>query len=353
MDIKLRKHHVNLAKRHGRGQNPIWISDLPEGVLVKILGLLGSQALMTARLVCSAWRAASIGAITRLFMCHSSEQEVQDGVDPPSLPQDVSYSRPLSPDTLAARLQVLTCVSSLEFFIWDQEDLAVLRIPGCRTLLKYLGLSSSAYNAEEFAGVTQLTGLSLTGQLRPGLVSQCTWLRELYFRNDDGNEAAWVEVLPLVAGLPHLMELGYVPLAREDVVEGVAALTKLTQVWGDDSTCRTLSSLTAIRGLRSLSVGNAHQDGGVLEEFLYSAPQLEQLVLGSTSRGVAVALGSLSNLTCVRLSGDAWPLERRERGKLYKLWCRARSTLDLDRIIPPPVPAGAARHSGAPVPQTT
>jgi hypothetical protein len=314
------------------------VSDLPEDVLVRILGHLDVQVLMTARLVCSKWRAASIAVLVRLSLC------------PPGVARggwlcrwrtQPKLSNPCA--TLASRLGLLTRVSDLELEINRQEDLSLLHVPGCRTLLKSLDLLWAGYNAADLSGVTRLTRLQLLVEPQHELVSQCRLLRVLDL-NGRLSDIQWLALLPLLGGLSQLRELGQVPLDARAVVDGLAPLTQLVAVWCSregSSRCRCLSGLAAISGLQAVSLraSHDHDAGGTVEQFLLSSPQLQELILvDKCEPQLAVALGSLSRLKKLELPCYDWPLERYGRGKAYAFWCQVRDRLDLDKIAPLPSP---------------
>eukprot|EP00884_Botryococcus_braunii_P007008 jgi/Botrbrau1/16308/Bobra.0066s0076.1 len=301
---------------------------------------------MTASLVSSSWRAASFAALTRLSMCirlcvgHRNREVRAPVPDWNIFLPEHHWSRPSpSPEALASRLRVFTGVTDLALTIKSQEDLALLGVPGCTTKLKNLELSLRSHNPADFAAVTGLTRLKLWGQLDHcwSLVSRCAWLRVLLIMQN-GEPKGWLELLPHLTGLPHLRELGWPPLAAEGVASALAALTQLTALRCNKQGsfgCRSLVSLTAIQGLRALSLGNNDGDGGLLERFLSHVPRLEEVVVGECGRGVTAALGSLTHLTKLQMACTKWP---ETHGKAYRLWRKVRGRLDLDVVVPPPPP---------------
>lgn len=274
-------------------------NELPEEVVVRSLGHLDAQGLMAARLVCSAWRDASIAVLTWLSMCP------EPWWGPP--PQH-------SPDTLASRLRVLLCVRELALGIHRREDLGLLQVAACLTLLKSLDLTWAGHSAADFSGTTALTRLRLGVPPERGLLSQWGRLRVLDSRNL--SVQGWLRLLPLLAGLPHLRDVGKAPLADQRIMEGLVALTQLTAIRADTGStfisCRHLEMLTALEGLRALSLeglralslGCCRSDGGALERFIQSAPPLEELFLcGPSERAAAGELGCLTRLIKLRVNG--------------------------------------------------
>jgi F-box domain len=91
------------------------ILDLPEHILSKILGLLGHSFLLTARLTCKVFRAASIPCIIYI------------SVDPCKL-RWCEREGCLVPQLLQLRLRVFSSIRQLELYIDHPKDAAALEV---------------------------------------------------------------------------------------------------------------------------------------------------------------------------------------------------------------------------------
>eukprot|EP00884_Botryococcus_braunii_P004248 jgi/Botrbrau1/13824/Bobra.0056s0066.1 len=199
------------------------IGKLPEELLAKILGILDPKMLMAARLVCRAFRAASIPSITALQY------------------QSWTAQGPTSANDLACRLQVFTSVCTLDLGINLFSIPYFFEARGVLSKLRRLQLSRPEmelcadelrHRATAIAAATQLTALEVSrelwevpgfGILLPGTLEACTALRDLRLEICETPEQVdvWEGLLGKSALLSRLEALGSVVLYGKADFEAV------------------------------------------------------------------------------------------------------------------------------------
>lgn len=261
--------------------------DLPEDVVVHVLALLDVHSLMTARLVCSSWRATLIRVVKRL-----------------------SFECSIAPATLLTRLSIFTCVSDLHLRGLPQARAPVLAldVPACRSRLRSVS-ALCASTLERISEPGVLSGLTRLCFWAPDplptcakLVAHCTGLRVL----DLGlSGQTLLDALTVLASLPALREL-MLPLKEEGTVDLLAAFTQLTAVrdtYLSPYFTGSLRGLAGIRGLRALSLRGLDSTGEMLGGIVSHAPHLEDLQLYEDAEpSTAGVVAAFSHLTRLRLS---------------------------------------------------
>eukprot|EP00884_Botryococcus_braunii_P009899 jgi/Botrbrau1/18910/Bobra.177_2s0067.1 len=234
------------------------IGKLPGELLANILGGLDPRMLMAARLVCRAFRAASIPCVT-------------------ALRYQSPYARdPSSVRDLTSRLQVFTSVGSLDLDINLFPISNFFEAPRVLSLLRRLRLSwrkmeicddEVRHLATSVAAATQLTALEISGELCKVegfgiLLAQsleaCSALRDLRLEICDVHPPLDIDVWEGFRGksapLSRLEAVGTVILYSKEHFEDLAALTQLMRLSLDVRSRETLhltllSSLTALQSL--------------------------------------------------------------------------------------------------------
>lgn len=288
-----------------------------------MLVLLDDQELMTARLVCSEWRQASL-----TFMAHLNLNSWLDSTG--------MQASNASLEALARCWQVLPNLSSLAFRIYSPHGASLLGLPSCASALKRLHVQhymnrnrSAGAIAAEMAPIARLTGLTLFSASAPSwrdenspyrpehaqfllstgvILVQCTRLCKVDLYSCRVGD--WLLLLPLLAGLPNLRLLGDVRLWNEEIVAGVASMTQLTFVRGSDNFSnglhlQPLLQLPALRA-RDLNVGNRDNWPALLRAFSQARPQLAHFSIHvDVSVPFEALLAPMSGLTLLYISGHS------------------------------------------------
>eukprot|EP00884_Botryococcus_braunii_P003634 jgi/Botrbrau1/13271/Bobra.0074s0019.1 len=324
------------------------IGKLPEELLAKILGILDPKMLMAARLVCRAFRAASIPCITAL---RYPSQYVQD----PSPSRD-----------LACRLQVFTSVCTLDLGLNLLSDPYFFEAPGVLSVLRRLRLSwlEMELCAEDLrhlpttlAAATQLTPLEISGEFCevPGFgipLAQClgayTALRDLSLGVCDYHQhTVWEGLLGKSAQFSRLEALGSVVLYGKADFEAVAALTQLTRLSldvrsGETQHLTLLSSLTTLQSLH-VADGSRRYEPIMMQdvyELVERMPQLRELDLdaevwdGDMERTVAL-VASLPAITSFKSVFFA------EQGEVWESHC----PVGLSKLRELSIPLAFSKHA--------
>lgn len=262
---RVRTAYGVVAAHAGRPAAGLWLS-LPLELLLRVLAFLGDQELMTARLVCREWRQASLTFMTHLNL------------------NAWLRSTALGPSTASLKALTRCChglpnLSSLALRINTCEEASLLGLPGCASLLKRLHINfsftsnlSTSRMVDSMTPTRQLTGLTLFSAYAPIggvpfaraayalfirsstlIVQQCKILCKVVLHNCGVEE--WLVLLPLLADLSHLRQVGDIPLCDHEVVARVARMTWLTSVRGSDMEShgihvQPLLGLPALRALR-------------------------------------------------------------------------------------------------------
>lgn len=299
---------------------------MPEELVLFILSLLDQPALMTARLVCSAWRALSLELLTSqaptrcvLWTGESviSEWRLPDPMPIPrprhlawAVPQRVTDMWWVHPLDRSKRLPlVFTTGSNLR---------PTVHITASSTLLLDM-LSTADSEGLTYAALTSLAlKFYRVDYQRPApvlqalstMLKQPSHLRELHLQSD---VFVWRRLLPCIKDLQHLQCLGVVPLESPKVVQELSSLTGLTGLWcgfQGNSDARSLPAqlapLAALTALRALSFRNWPYRISYSEEAL-SRVQPEELcshVFRPTGSLLDSILASLSQLTALQIAPD-------------------------------------------------
>jgi hypothetical protein len=280
-----------------RGQK-LGILHLPEHILSKILGLLGPAFLLTARLTCKAFQAASIPCITSVIVdCLGWSGRGR-----------VRYLATIAPKLLHQRLQVFSSIRHLELVLRQVEDEVALRIRAVLSTCKSLSIPPGNPILQNFSkqlpavlplflrASTSLTSLEVdTMDLTPDGVRSfasgiraCCNLQELilWFSPRDADvetdlaeavldisslqtlierrywkaDIFWRHVMVNAGRLPALRSLAGVRFDKEEEPTLLRALSQLTHLGFSEFPAwlvRHISGLPALRSLHDVSRGGA------------------------------------------------------------------------------------------------
>jgi hypothetical protein len=362
--------------------------DLPEGVLDKIIGLLGHPFLLTARLVCKAFRAASISFITRVRVDLSKFRGFQ-GLPEPSL--------------LEQRMRVFSSISHLELVLNHQGETDALRVPAVLSTLCKLCLAPYAVPLPPvlpfLPTATRLTFLEVdamyvdprTVESLPDTIRACRHLQELvllynawwYNAATDAIErevaeaildisplraftgrywksnAFWRPILRGLDRLPALRSLGGVWIEDEVEPTRLRALSQLTYLGWEGCPAWVVPHLSRLSKLQALH--GVSPDGAVaVSEGVWPLVNLQELVLrppwnygGREWEGVSLEqvtrlLGALPELTKLGVLVSAPAMLPAPHAFAADGFARLRSlSIRLEDGVPPDqVEAVAARLTG-------
>eukprot|EP00884_Botryococcus_braunii_P009257 jgi/Botrbrau1/18332/Bobra.0179s0059.1 len=228
------------------------MKDLPFEVLIKILAKLDLSSLRKSRLVCKAFRTASIPCITKL--------------------QGNCLTNEMTPVTLAHSLSAFSSITELRLRVALPRDASVFVLPAALSTLRSLALEffgtweavshSWELSVPRLAGATQLTALSINSRRIEGAgfkladsLRAFTTLEELTLHAIPAGEAE--TLAEAVSELPRLCKLRSFPgddCFWGSLVRNATRMTRLQSLaWLDaspDSGWEQLASLTQLTYLR-------------------------------------------------------------------------------------------------------
>lgn len=285
-----------------------------------ILALLDPLTLMTARLVCWAWRLASLELLTSpaptrcvLRLIHSEDWEFCTSKHEHPLqalprPKHLAWAVPNQQDALNSdRGSTGPWRLPLAFRIGSNLTPTVhMRSKDDHVFLSDVFGSATS----KFLSLSALTFLSLPFPLVEGTLSvpmmlrQPTALRALHLQC---GPFMWLRLLPCIRDLPHLKALGVVPLWNTEVLREVGALTRLTGLWEECDgygAFISLAPLAALTALQSLSLnawmwpGPSYRRAALA---MVPSDELGSRVFRPTGSHLDPVLAALSNLSALHL----------------------------------------------------
>jgi hypothetical protein len=245
--------------------------------VIKILGYLSVSALKTARLVCRAFRTASISIVTHLsYDCRTAPESID-------------------PLTLAHDLPVFTSLSKLDLHVTLPQCTAVLELPNVCSALCSLHLVK---------GLEELTSAQSLGALAPRLATatQLTtfWVEEFLLNQPDSG-------IPLAYALGACRGIQELRLGLVDKVEvaqavlQVSTLRTLHCAWdGDESYETVIGNVSFLTRLQSLGVVSANAEVDCRYQGVAVLNQLTNLTFGWVPRNLR-RLTQLSSLASLRV----------------------------------------------------